>query len=111
MENYSKYVKIGVAVIVVIFIILVIYKLYNRSVEESEQTWPEEISNCPDYWTDLGNGKCKNVHNLGTCTNGKVQPTITFNKSYYDGDKGKMNRCRWAKKCNVSWEGIDDLCA
>ena len=83
----SKYVKTAVIVIVVIFVIFIIYKLYKKYVADSEQTWPEDISDCPDYWTNLGNGKCKNSQNLGTCTRGQVQPVVTFGKRY-KGEQG-----------------------
>jgi len=107
----KKVVKIFMITIVVLFAIIYAYMLYKEYEESSEQSWPETISDCPDYWNDLGDGKCKNTHNLGTCNMRQAQPTVTFDSSFYDGEQGKMNRCRWAKNCNVSWEGIDDLCA
>ena len=108
----------SVIIMIVIFSIIVIYKLYNQA--EKKIQWPKVISRCPDYWVDLGKGNCKNVHNLGTCTKNQIQPTVKFDKSYYDGtdidndpmkNSGKIKRCRWAKNCKVPWEGIDNLCA
>ena len=65
------------------------YQRYNK--EQADKTWPENIADCPDYWVNEGNGNCRNTHNIGKCP--------------------KVNKCRWAKKCHVSWEGVDQNCA
>ena len=53
----------------------------------------------------------------GHCPIGKTgvpvsQGTVDFNKPTYTSSKdGDYNKCKWAKKCSVSWDGIDDKCA
>tara|TARA_B100000925_G_scaffold266051_1_gene225584 strand:- start:532 stop:882 length:351 start_codon:yes stop_codon:yes gene_type:complete len=93
------------------------WKQYNA--EQAQLTWPRKIQPCPDYWVKAPNGKCKNMFNIGKCpskSGGRgqrliPQGEINFNTSYYNGKNGKMNKCRWAQRCNNSWEGIDKLCA
>ena len=90
------------------------YKAYSK--QQGAKTWPENISDCPDYWVNKGSGNCVNTHNIGNCpkdSSGKRlnQGTMNFSSETYKGEQGAVNKCRWAKKCNVSWEGVDGNCA
>ena len=90
------------------------WKKYNT--EQSLLTWPRKYSPCPDYWVETPDGKCKNVFAIGECPrgdNGGVKPEgiLSFKTSNYKGKSGNINKCRWAKRCKNSWEGIDNLCA
>ena len=73
--------------------------------------WPPVYSPCPDYWTDLGSGDCKNVNLLGVCNNTTATSTLNFNDV---GDlktvRGREALCGKAKDCKITWEGIDTLC-
>ena len=90
---------------------------YRKFLQQQEKlTWPRNISPCPDYWVHEGNNVCKNMYNVGTCPKGNdgvpvVQGSTNFGSKIYTGGDGKYQKCRWAKKCNISWEGIDKLCA
>jgi hypothetical protein len=33
---------------------------------------------------------------------------VDFSSPFY---KNNVNKCRWSRKCNSSWEGIDQLCS
>jgi len=85
--------------------------------EQSKLTWPRHINNCPDYWVDEGSGNCRNVFNIGNCPKSKTgilipQGTTNFNNFLYTNEfDGNKNKCRWAKRCKASWEGIDKMCA
>tara|TARA_Y100001954_G_C15441282_1_gene421734 strand:- start:173 stop:511 length:339 start_codon:yes stop_codon:yes gene_type:complete len=90
------------------------WKKYNT--EQSLLTWPRKYPVCPDYWTETKDGKCKNVFGIGECPKdnmGKVQSggIISFKETNYTGKDGNTNKCRWAKRCKNSWEGIDKMCA
>jgi len=93
------------------------YYQQNKVATEAQSTlsWPRNISECPDYFLSDGQGGCKNTYNLGTCpaVDGVLQPnaTVRFDTSEFTGDDASYNKCRWAKNCNVSWEGVDKLCA
>ena len=94
-----------------------LYKQYKKEqARESKLTWPREISPCPNYWVDLGNGKCKNIHDVGTCPTNKGSSSnpegiFHFDTSYFNGEAGDLKKCRWSKRCQSPWEGIDNLCA
>ena len=97
-ENF-KYIKYLGIVIFVVFLVVLCYKMFQRY-WGNEIKWPKNISHCPDYWKDMGNGKCRNINNLGNCQ----KKMVGFKKN------NNKKKCRWAKRCNVSWEGIDNLC-
>ena len=99
------------SLVIVIAIILLIasltfigYALYSN---KSDQQFPPVQATCPDYWTSH-NGKCVNSHNLGQCPG-----PVNFNTPHYQGDQGPCNKSKWAKSCNVTWDGItnnDSIC-
>ena len=74
-----------------------------------------EYPDCPDFFeivTDSnGEKQCKNIYNIGKCR--KTAPyTVSFrkNKLFNNTEDGNYWKCRWAKECEVPWEGIDNLC-
>jgi len=70
--------------------------------------WPAK---CPDYWRVDGKGSCVNDKRLGDCNNGtKGTLDMSFDQEIFQGSNGMYNKCSWAKKCNIPWEGIDSLC-
>ena len=90
------------------------YQAYKK--QQDEKTWPENIAECPDYWVNEGNGNCRNIQNIGKCPkksdgSRENQGVVNFNTATYKGEQGAVNKCRWAKKCHVSWEGVDGNCA
>jgi len=118
-------------VLLVTFIVLVLvyygYQFYKWKEERENLQWPPEITECPDYWLSVGKHKCKNVYNLGKCPtkhgeqelqgefdfrshlNISSNDTAELNKLMYTTDALKK-KCKWAKSCDASWEGVDDLC-
>jgi len=113
MDGFTKTV-IGVTVF---FILFYYYRQWqNYKEEQAKLTWPTSISPCPDYWVHEGNGQCKNPFKVGKCPtrqDGQVDTNsnVNFNTDYYRGEQGILNKCRWAKRCNAAWEGIDNMCA
>ena len=93
------------------------YSNYKKYVEEHVALkWPPNIKPCPDYWVQLDNGQCKNSFSIGDCPRGAngmqtKQGVVDFKKGVYVGADADKNKCRWAKRCRNSWEGIDNLCA
>ena len=70
--------------------------------------WPAK---CPDYWTYLGDEKCKNVNKIGKCNTQDSNQTMDFNaSSIFAGAKGLMAKCKWARGCDTAWEGIEQIC-
>jgi hypothetical protein len=111
---------------VISFIILIVIMAYGfksymeKETPDYEIKWPETLSNCPDYWTDVGEGKFQNSYILGTCPGpgGVLTPNgvIDFSTAQYKNTAEKPNggskqRCIKSKQCGITWDGIDHLCA
>ena len=69
------------------------------------QDFPPVQSECPDYWVVNADGTCTNKQNLGTCTDGS-QHTMDFTTDEWSGVDGLKKKCKWAKECNITWDGV-----
>lgn len=107
-------------VLIVVSVVLLgvyYYRQYKSFKEEqSKRVWPPVTQPCPDYWIHQGNNVCKNVHQIGICpqgADGQIMPQgeVAFNTSNFTGAKGDQEKCRWSKRCQAPWEGIDSKCA
>tara|TARA_B100000424_G_C22944224_1_gene502455 strand:+ start:4385 stop:4771 length:387 start_codon:yes stop_codon:yes gene_type:complete len=116
--------KTTLTIALVIFIILMIFigaVLYKNKYDKK---YPPVIASCPDYWIDeeppisadsLNNidfqtTKCKNIKNLGKDSCSK---TMNFTGEFWEGESGDCNKSKWAKNCDLSWDGITnnpDVC-
>ena len=73
--------------------------------------FPPSPSKCPDYWTTLSNGKCKNTRKIGICKTKDGANVMDFNSNeIFKGEDGPLAKCNWSKQCEAPWEGIDTLC-
>ena len=109
MEGFQKIVLFSA--IIILIIVLVIIGVVLVSVKSSE-TWPPMV---PEYWgiTGLdisGNNmaKCVNIKDLGRCpaNSGDEHLIMDFNSPMFTGDNGTCAKYAWAKKCDVTWDGI-----
>jgi len=103
MDIGSIIVKCVVIALCLLFMVFVIWKLYQDSVSVQEIDgqvvyWPPEINRCPDYWTYENDGKC---HNNGSTVNALTAPV---------GATDLKTTCDNMKKLDIPWEGIDNLC-
>ena len=112
MEGFQNIVLFSA--IIILIIVLVIIGVVLVSVKSSE-TWPPMVPECPDYWgiTGLdisGNNmaKCVNIKDLGRCpaNSGDEHLIMDFNSPMFTGDNGTCAKYAWAKKCDVTWDGI-----
>ncbi len=113
--------KIVLTIAIIIFILLMIFiasVLYNNKYGVA---FPPTISECPDYWLDkqktinssgdFGEGDgdsqtkqtCYNVQNLGKPSCSK---TMDFTGDFWQGSTGSCNKYKWAKSCDLTWDGI-----
>lgn len=99
--------------IVILIITLLIFGFFIYS-SKNDLTYPPVLANCPDYWLDESikkNGSnCKNSKNLGKNTCSKI---MDFSTSWWSGQRGLCNKSKWAKACNLTWDGItsnNDIC-
>ena len=97
-----------IATILLIIILVMIGISLSRASEKDN--WPPIVGKCPDFWVDMsGNGEaCFNSHNLGTCNipSNKNKNTKNFNELPFKGVNGDCYKYKWAKQCNVTWDGI-----
>ena len=109
--NLNKFNKIvlfsAIVILIIVLIIITIslnYALFNAN-------YPPVISDCPDFWdVSLNNDNqiiCNNVvrHNRGICKNDSY-PASEFYNYASNYDDVICAKYRWAKKCNISWDGI-----
>jgi len=107
MEGFQKIVLIVAIIVLIIALIFIGITMSSKK----NTSWPPILQDCPDYWNIDGSGNnttCTNVKDLGTCPpkSGDKQLIMNFNSSVFSGDSGTCNKFKWAKNCNVSWDGI-----
>ena len=106
--------KIVLSTAIVVFIILMIFIAILLYRSKYDVAFPPTISQCPDYWIDMQdqNGSsdldnssqtCTNVKNLG---NVSCDKTMDFTDSFWQGATGTCNKYKWAKSCDLTWDGI-----
>lgn len=100
--NFQKIVLI-IASVILILMLTIIGILIDRN--EKKMKFPPVVPDCPDYWIDTSpdnSMKCENVKNLGSC-NEKV---MDFSTSFWKGSEGNCRKYKYARKCNITWDGI-----
>jgi len=108
MEGFQKMVLIAAIVILIIALVIIGIAL---SYAKANEAWPPIVPECPDYWVIDGSGNnttCTNVKDLGVCPaqSGQKHQIMNFQSSSFTGDSGPCNKYTWAKKCEISWDGI-----
>lgn len=116
LGNFNITVLIVATVLLILGLIIIGFFIV-KSIEDSE--YPPVISDCPDYWdVDFSNNgfiQCNKNNaptNLGTiettrCPDTRLTyPTASFNDATKsDADKLCLKH-KWAKDCNIQWDGI-----
>ena len=103
LDDFQMNVIYVVAALSLALLIVIGYLIYKKN-KSAAKDMIKSI-NCPDYWEDVsdGNGSnCVNVKNLGTCGSNSMD----FTTKQWVGDKGLCNKNEWAKKCDLTWDGI-----
>ena len=104
MEDFQKFVLYFAIFLLIITLVIVGVALSKAS---NNVAWPPMTPACPDYWTMDVSGNCVNVKDLGSCqTVGSNHQTMDFSNSFFTGSQGVCNKYNWAKKCNVTWDGV-----
>jgi hypothetical protein len=116
MEVTFQKIVLTIAIVLLIgFLIVINMSLTNES---ASKLWPPVKTDCPDYWEDLsGNGsQCFNFQDIGKCTDYEpkfgadekplVTSTMNFSGATYTGPNGLCEKQKWAKACEVQWDGI-----
>lgn len=88
---------------------------------KGDVNFPPNISKCPDYYVyNPTTNKCEDVKQLSTggSKDGTSCTNADFNQDIYKAkgtgpQSGICKKKRWAKHCNVPWDGItnnEDIC-
>jgi hypothetical protein len=104
-------------IFILVFALVSIGVYYYRRWKDNQDalakiTWPENISECPDYWMKDTTGNCVDIKNVRYPSRGATNcpRSINFNEPIYTGENGNYQKCLKARYCGFSWEGIDNLC-
>lgn len=111
------------AIFCVIILIILLFNAYQtirrKVLSESKDKYEQK---CPDYWEvvrqvyneqtgEPAGVVCRNVHKLGKCgLEGDNEFAFTDN-IFLDNDTKDDAKCKWAKRCGVTWAGFDNRCA
>jgi len=103
LDDFKKNVIYFISIVFITVLTAAAIILYKNKKEEDKKKL--KGINCPDYWEDVSEGNCSNcinVKNLGTCGNNAMD----FTTEQWVGDNGLCNKNEWAKKCDLTWDGI-----
>lgn len=102
-------ITLTVAIIGLIVILIFIGVMLSRSSTSSDK-WPPVVGDCPDYWEDLGTdgSQCLNSKSLGKCNvpSAAGPDAKDFTVANFTGDNPSCAKYKWAKTCEVTWDGI-----
>lgn len=90
----------------------------NWSSKEEGGRWPLNISSCPDYWYLNEHGLCEtkdtnSKYSLTNFNDCKIKAEERDKTKYISADfskKSTSEKCIWAKKCKIAWDGIRNQC-
>ena len=106
--SIQKIMLIIAVILLIIALIVIGVSLRNKKYTDK---YPPVVANCPDYWEDKSEGnesdgsKCVNVKNLGKES---CEKEMDFSKAEWKGISGLCNKKRWAKICNITWDGVSN---
>ena len=116
--NFQKTVATIAIIIFILLMIFIASVLYNNKYGVE---FPPTVSECPDYWIDKQSTinssadmedddsqtkqTCFNIKNLG---NSSCQKTMDFTGEFWKGSTGECNKYKWAKGCDLTWDGISN---
>ena len=107
--NFQKIVLLIASVILLLSLLFVAFAMLFLN---KGKKYPPVVGSCPDYWEKRvvnGSQTCVNVKKLGTCPD-----NMNFDAPPYLGAGGDCSKARWAKGCNLTWDGITnvpDICS
>jgi hypothetical protein len=104
MSFQNTVIKIS-SLVFIITLVVIGFSLYNN---KSSVVYPPVIANCPDYWlekpsNDNDTNICFNTNKLGKSS---CEKNKDFTGSLWTGGDGNCNKYKWAKSCNLTWDGI-----
>ena len=107
--SFQEIILIAAIIILCLMLIIVGVMLYSKKYND---VFPPVEASCPDYWeskleydntSKKNKTVCFNVKNLGSC---QGENTKSFDSAEWNGSNGRCNKQKWARKCDLSWDGI-----
>ena len=111
MQEFQKTILIAALIIFIVFMLLVSSMLKNA---KDESIFPPEVPTCPDYWENItdkpGNkGICRKTLAGAPGKKGACEQDMDFSVAPYNGANGRKEKCKWAKNCEIEWDGITNV--
>jgi hypothetical protein len=91
-----------------IILLIVALIVFGSMLYTDAKVYPPTQAQCPDYWIDMSGGigtggYCINTKNLGK---GGCSNRMNFNTGVWTGDDSLCNKQKWAKGCDLTWDGV-----
>ena len=111
-QNTVMTIALVLFIVIMIFIGSVLYQ--NKFGKE----FPPVIGTCPDYWINKevtfnnNNNNNNNEYKMQKCFNQKnlgkpeCSKNMDFSSDYWNGSDGDCRKYKWAKSCDITWDGI-----
>lgn len=101
--NFQK-----IVLYIAIILLIVALIVFGSMLYTDAKVYPPTQAQCPDYWIDMSGGigtggYCINTKNLGK---GSCSNRMNFNTGVWTGDDGLCNKQKWAKGCDLTWDGV-----
>lgn len=104
MANFQS---ITVIVAIVILIICLIFIGIQLRKSKYDKQYPPVTGDCPDYWLDMSDGTGSNcINKQADLGNADCAKTMDFSGAFWTGDSGLCRKSQWAKRCNLTWDGV-----
>ncbi len=114
-KNYSfKFIFLYIAIVVLAICCILAYYSIEENIKQ--KTWPPVISKCPDYWVETTSPDgtvCENTKQIGSDSCPKEIDLTTFEYNSKLLAKNDCEKAKWARSCNLTWDGItnnEDIC-
>jgi len=111
LGNYNKTVLVVASVLLILGLVIIGFFITST---QKNSSYPPVISDCPDYWDvgyDTSNKKtCTartiNVGPASASADCRSYPVASFNVSGTSDNAIICEKNKWAKRCNIHWDGI-----
>jgi len=109
------------AIMTAILLVVMLYNTYKKLQVDIQAKGKKKYEQlCPDYWELVDQGydnngnvnsiRCRNVHELGKCALEGDRIYVLSDPIFYDPKTSDKAKCKWAKACDISWQGFDNKC-
>jgi len=110
LGNYNKTVLVVASVLLILGLVIIGFFITST---QKNSTYPPVIGDCPDYW-DVGYDiNKKKICTLRSINSGlaspadcRSYPVALFNAAGTSDNDIICEKNKWAKRCNIHWDGI-----